>query len=479
MAQLNYSTATAFLFSLVGNLLVWLVKQLAKLIAKLVVVAVCHPRTSTALAVLSTLVLYVGWVAVVTVAGAALVLASTWKAAHAPSFEATVQTWVRTWWRRWWAYRRQWIEVFTRCELSVAYGEANHVPKLVKVSTTAYWDRLVVKAQAGQELQQFRDAAEKLRGSFGAERADVRELAPLTYGLNFMRRDPLLETVPATPIPDSLDGVDFRAVPIGRTEFEEPYTLSLLGGHTSGAGSTGAGKAGVEWNVLRGIAPAIAAGLVRLVGIDPKGIELRRGSPLFADGDYVGADENGVVALLQRLVGEMNEANEAAGQSGERDFEPRPGRPLTLIMIDEGAPLLRYWSRTARGKIEDALGLLLTQGRAAGFHILFLVQEPTKDTFTLRDLFTRRIALRLPTESHTDASLVEKAVDFGARCHEVSETTPGVFFSLEDGARSTIRARLGYVRDEDIDELVEYVTARRNVVQLDSRRPADPDSKAA
>nr|BAS19007.1 hypothetical protein [Couchioplanes caeruleus subsp. azureus] len=130
-------------------------------------------------------------------------------------------------------------------------------------------------------------------------------------------------------------------------------------------------------------------------------------------------------------------------------------------------------------KIEDLLGLLLTQGRAVGFHVLGSIQEPTKDTFTIRDLFTgRRMALRLPTESYTEAALIEKAVDFGAQCHQISDQQPGVLFSLEDGAKTTVRARLGYVQDHHIAELVEYVTTRRNVVPL-TRRPADPQTKAA
>ncbi len=468
-----------FLFDFVGKVLVWLVKMMTRLLWRLIVVAVCHPRTTASLVIMSTVVLYVGWLAIVTIAGALLVVASTWKAAHRSSFEDTLGRWVRTWWRRWYAYRRRWVKTLTRCQLAVEDDGEVHLPKLVTVTTTPYWDRLTVKAQVGQEFKDFRDGAERLRTAFGSARVNLREIAPALYGLDFMRRDPLIETVLATAIPATLAEVDFRRIPIGMDEFGDPYTMSLLGGTTCASGSIGAGKAGVEWNILRGIAPAIVAGLVRPIGIDPKLKELRQGCPsIFAEGDYAtGPDDT--VALLERVVADMQRDAERDGQEGERDFEPRPGHPLTVIYVDEGAPLTRYWPRATRSKIDGLLGLILTQGRAVGYTVVFLIQEPTKDTFTLRDLFTRRIALRLPTESHTDAALIEDAVDYGATCHQISESMPGVLFSLEDGARSVVRARLGYVENRHITELIEYVTSRRNVIDLDSRRAVETDSKAA
>ncbi|KHD76547.1 hypothetical protein [Actinoplanes utahensis] len=456
---------------MIGKILVWLVKQLARLLWRLLVIVVCHPRTTAAVAAMSTLVLYLGWVAVASMAGLLLVAASTWKAAHAASYEKVVGRWVRTWWRRWWAYRRQWVTVLTRCELGIHDGDDVHLPSLREVSTTRYWDRLIIRPAVGQELRDFEDATERLRTAFGARRATVREIAPQLYGLNFMRVDPLEELVPATPIPASVAEVDFRRIPIGVDEFGDPYYVSLLGGTLCASGSIGAGKASVEWNLLRGIAPATAAGLVRNVGIDPKVKELSQGRPtIFAEGDYAQEPEE-TVALLERLVADMK--RDAKRDGDERDFYPRPGRPLTVLYVDEGAPLTRYWPRAIRSRIDDLLGLLLTQGRAVGYTVVFLIQEPTKDTFTLRDLFTRRLAMRLPTESHTDAALIEDAVKYGATCHQISERTPGVLFSLEDGARSVVRARLGYVRNEDIRELVQYIETARNVIPLDSRRPGD------
>jgi S-DNA-T family DNA segregation ATPase FtsK/SpoIIIE len=481
MSKMTYhhSSFLGFLFDLVGTILVWLIKMLTRLLWRLIVIVVCHPRTTAAVTLGATLILHFGAALIATIAGVLLAAAATWKAAHGDSFEATVGTWVRTWWRRWYAYRRQWVKVCTRCELAVTDGDKVHLPRVSKVVTTRHWDRLTVRPQIGQELATFRDAGEKLRIAFGAQRAAVREISPTLFGLDFMRSDPFqVGTVPATPIPASVEEVDFRRIPIGVDEFGDPFCVSLLGGTMCGSGSIGAGKAGIEWNILRGIAPAIAAGLVRPIFIDPKIMELAQGHALVADDDYATGPED-TVALLEGVLADMKRDGARKGEQGERDFEPGPGRPLTVIFVDEGAPLVRYWPRSIRSKIDDLLGTILTQGRAVGYTVVFLIQEPTKDTFTLRDLFTRRLALRLPTESHTDAALIEDAVEYGAQAHRISESTPGVLFSLQDGARSITRARLGYVENHHIRELVEYVREARKVVSLDARRSADTEKAAA
>ncbi|MEV7014110.1 FtsK/SpoIIIE domain-containing protein [Streptosporangium sp. NPDC051022] len=456
-----------FLFSAIGRILVWLARQLARLIAWLTLQAVRHPRTTSTAGALAGGVAWLGWQLCATVAGGLFVALSTWKAAHPVTFENTVGTWTRSWWNKWWIYRRTWEKVLTRCDLTIqAKGEV-YLPKLKDVRSTPWWDHLTVEMPIGQSPKRYEheETADALRLGFKAERLVIKRLKPRLLELALMRRDPLLEPVPATAIPASVQAIDWKRIPVGRDEFGQPYTISLLGGHTAAAGSSGAGKASLEWNAMRAIAPAIAAGWVRLVFIDPKLMELAQAKAIVAPSDYA-AHEADVLELLQRLVGEMGERLADLGERGERDFEPGPDRPLTLICIDELAPLLSIWKRSTRDKIEDALRALLTQGRAGGFILLGAIQEPTKDVFQVRDLFTRRIALRLPNKSNTEAALIEDATDYGALSHEIPESLPGLLFSIESGARRAVRARFGHVRNEDVEELVAYVENARKVVQL-------------
>jgi S-DNA-T family DNA segregation ATPase FtsK/SpoIIIE len=460
-----------FLFDAIGKLLVALIKLLVKLLAFTVVQAFRHPRTVGGMAAVTAAMSFLGWQACVTGLAALMVSGSVWKQLHPASWNRTAGTWLRNWYRRWWSYRRVWVDTMVRCGLSVETPKGEtEVGRLVKVSTTPYWDRLRVRLAVGQELGDFRAAGERLRTAFQAERVAVCEIRPALVGVDVMHRDPFRHVpVPATALPANTAEVDFTAVPIGLTEFLEPLTVSVVGGHLAVAGTSGAGKASVAWNILRGLAPAIADGTVRPVFIDPKGQELRQGRALVATEDYASTDQD-TLDLLTRLAGEMAEVNSEAGAAGERDFVPSASRPLRLIFIDELAPLLAYWRRTLRDKIEDALGLLLTQGRSAGYILVGVIQEPTKDVFRIRDLFQRRLALRVPTEAHTDAALTDNAVDRGAEAHLIPENLPGVLYALEAGASAAVRARLGHVTNADIRALVEHVTALRSVTELDVHR---------
>jgi S-DNA-T family DNA segregation ATPase FtsK/SpoIIIE len=74
------------LFALLGLIIVWLVKQLAKLIAFVTLQMVKHWRTTLTLAALVAAVWWRGWVTVAIVLASALVLASIWRAAHPSTF---------------------------------------------------------------------------------------------------------------------------------------------------------------------------------------------------------------------------------------------------------------------------------------------------------------------------------------------------------------------------------------------------------
>lgn len=502
------------LFSVVGWVLVWVAKWAAKLLGKLglwgLTQVATHPRTSVSLGAVGGLVWLIGWQWVAGIVGMVLLTGSVWKAAHRASFEATVERWLRSWFRRWWAYRRRWENVMTRCGLAVEVGGETHLPKVKKVAAGRYWDRLQVKMQVGQDLSAYEDASEKLRVPFGVERIAVREIQPGLVGLDLMRRDPFRhERVPATAIPERVEDVDFTAIPVGLTEHLETFTESMVGGHRAAAGSPGAGKSSFIWNPLRGMAPAIAAGVVKPVFIDPKARELRQAISLVevgvfgcteweevegrnrggyapigkrrgmtADGRVFSGDyavtEQDTVMLLERIAEELSEANEAGAQAGERDFVPTRETPYRPIFIDELAPLLKYWGRSSRERIEAALGTILTMGRAAGYLVHGLIQEPTKDVFTMRELFARRVGYRLPTEDQTDSILTDRASDRGAECSSIPESLPGVAYAFREEEKKAKRVRYGHVTDADIAELVEFVEAMRTQLATVVALPVEP-----
>jgi DNA segregation ATPase FtsK/SpoIIIE, S-DNA-T family len=86
--------------------------------------------------------------------------------------------------------------------------------------------------------------------------------------------------------------IDLRRVWAGRTEYGQDWHLPLAGSasHTLTAGATGAGKNSVMWCPLVSIAPALRNGLVRVSGIDPKGMELAYGRRIFHRYAVTGTD---------------------------------------------------------------------------------------------------------------------------------------------------------------------------------------------
>ncbi|MEO6771106.1 MAG: hypothetical protein ABIO03_47155 [Umezawaea sp.] len=463
-----------FAFTVAGAIIVWAVKNIA---VSGIRQMVRHPRTSVGAAMIGSAVYLVGWEIVVGLFAVLFLGSSIWYSAHRASFERFLGEFARTWWRRWWTYSRVWSRVMRRCGLVVEDEDTRLVPRLKKVVSTVYWDTLTLATVEGQELADYQGAAQALRWAFKAQRVLIRETKPAGVDVELMRRDPFLDlVVPAASIPDSLAEVDFSSLHIGTDERFGDVRISLVGGHTAVVGLSGGGKAGVQWNVLRGLGPALVAGLVAPAFIDPKARELRQARAIVATEDYaVTAEET--IALLQRLVDQMNAVNVAQGDAGERDFTPSVETPLRPIFVDELAPLLSLWSRTERDKCTKLLQLLLTQGRAAGYIVIGSIQESTKDEFTIRDLFARRIGLRLPTESYTNAALAEDAVDRGAECHKIPESLPGVAFSLRAEDKVATRLRLGHVTTEDIRELVAYVLDGRSVTSLDSRRRSTHDTQ--
>jgi S-DNA-T family DNA segregation ATPase FtsK/SpoIIIE len=248
--------------------------------------------------------------------------------------------------------------------------------------------------------------------------------------------------------------VDVRRVWSGRTEYGQDWHVPLAGGHTLVVGSTGAGKNSVMWCPLVSIAPAIRDGLVRVSGIDPKGMELAYGRRIFHRYAVTGTD---ALAVLDELVVAMDaRKSEFAGQV--RSVPISREHPLELLEFDEIGALTRYTDRKTRDAITEKAALLTTQGRALGFTVRGYVQEPTKDTVPVRELFPRRICLRVAAKSHVGMVLGEQAYERGAWANRINESEAGTGYVFGEGIREPLRIRAGWVPDETIKQLETFVT---------------------
>ncbi|WP_322788473.1 FtsK/SpoIIIE domain-containing protein [Allokutzneria albata] len=369
---------------------------------------------------------------------------------------------IRTEWRRVVVYAWQWRTVMRLSDLTKSVRGAEFRPKLGRVRSDGWRDRVRVRMVKGQAPEQWELRASGLAHAFGASSCRVRVRKPGRLELDLVHRDPLVRPVGVPELPPVEATVDLKRLVIGVAETGRSLTLRLQGNHVLVVGSTGAGKGSVMWSLIWALAPAIKSGLVRLVGIDPKGgMELGQAPELFDRVVYSNGGE--AVELLEQLA---EQVKERAGKyrGWLRSWSPKSGDPFTLLVVDELADVIAYQSdKNLRERAARAVQTIASQGRAPGFAVLGLVQDPRKEVVSFRHLFGTKLALRLDEPAQVDMVLGEGVRQRGATAHEISENTPGVVWVKVDGRKEPVRARAFHVTDADLDRLVSYVTGREAV----------------
>ncbi|WP_328606256.1 FtsK/SpoIIIE domain-containing protein [Amycolatopsis sp. NBC_00345] len=480
--------AAAFVFVAICWLLkavVWRGKQVAT-----------RWRTSLALLALGAWWYWIGWVWLVIGAAVLGVSLTAWRLIDVASFEYYAGRRLRSWWLRWATYGRKLPGWLHACGLSVSDGTlplevtvnlvgrrrravsrsntraAVAIPRILGVRSGPSWDEVRLELVPGQKPEDFDEAARTLATARKVTRCQVRELEPNVVSLDFMRRDLLASAVSCLPLPDlvAVDraGVDLRKAYAGRTEYGQDWRVPLVGpgAHCLVAGATGAGKNSVMWSPLISVAPAIRSGVVRVSGIDPKGMELAYGRGIFARYAVTGAE---VLALLDELLAEL-ERRKAEFAGKVREVPISTLWPLELLEFDEIGALTRYTDRKTREQIVEKIAILNTQGRALGFTVRGYVQEPTKDTVPVRELFPRRVCLRVTSKTHVGMVLGDGAYERGAWASRIPESAAGTGYVWGEGVREPLRVRAGWVPDETVKALETYVTnGGAHIVDLSAR----------
>jgi DNA segregation ATPase FtsK/SpoIIIE, S-DNA-T family len=416
---------------------------------------------------------------VLTVGVVAAVLAG-WRLVDLVSFDAWAGRYLRAWWLRWTVYAPKLPDWLHACGLGVKQDAVPVVvavtplvravrrnrqqvkaqpPTVLGVRSGASWDEVRLRLVPGQKPEDFDQAARALACARGVARCQVRELTPNMVSIDFQRRNLLADPV-ACPDLTTLAGVaggavDLRRVFAGRTEYGQDWHVPLTGSasHTLTAGASGAGKNSVMWCPLVSIAPAIRDGLVRVSGIDPKGMELAYGRRIFHRYAVTGTEALGV---LDELI-EVMQARKAEFAGRVRAVAISREHPLELLEFDEIGALTRYTDRKTREAITERVALLTTQGRALGVTVRGYVQEPTKDTVPVRELFPRRICLRVTAKSHVGMVLGDGAYERGAWANRITEAEAGVGYVFGEGIREPLRVRAGWVSDQTIKHLEAFV----------------------
>jgi S-DNA-T family DNA segregation ATPase FtsK/SpoIIIE len=302
----------------------------------------------------------------------------------------------------------------------------------------------------GQIPDDFAKASERLAHTFGVRQ--VKAMPGPSFGtvvLVLLRDDALHRTV----APLAITGVpDFTAVPMGVQEDGGLYLLRLFGTQVLVVGATGSGKGSVIWSLVRALAGGVGTGLVQLWGLDPKGgMELGIGRPMFAE--FASREFAEMASLLEQAASRAKDR--AARLAGEtRQHQPTFAEPLIVLVIDELANLTAYLTdRHLKDRIKAALGIVLTQGRAVGVHVLAAIQDPRKEVLPARGLFPTRIGLRLSEPAEVDMVLGDGMRDRGALCDRIPQTTPGVGYVALEGDPTPMRVRFSFLDDDEIRDM--------------------------
>ena len=453
---------------------VWMiaVAQLARLLWRVARFIARHPVVSLITAAVIAAWHYLGWSGPVAIVLVVAATAVAWRRFWPASWSRLVASPMRGRHRRW-RYQQNWVQVMTVARLVVASRSHLLVPVLGPVASTGCTDRLLVRMVAGQSPDDYGKHAVNIAHGLGALTCRIRTAPPGHVVVELVRRDVLTAIIPALPVPGHCD---LRAIPVGRREDGQPWTVRLHGTHVLLAGSTGAGKASLLWGVIRGILPALRDGTATLVGADPKGMELAYGRPLFEEFGRYESDPAAITALLEDAVTDMQ--HRAALLAGKhRDHTPTTGHPFVLVVIDEAAFLTAYQpDRKLRERTLAALATLTTQGRAVGYCVLAALQDPRKDVLTIRNLFPDRIAMRLDEPEQVDMVLGDGTRDRGALADQISsDPTAGAgiaYVRLADDP-DPVRVRAAWISDPDITAMCrDYAPARPPLAAIEAGEAA-------
>jgi S-DNA-T family DNA segregation ATPase FtsK/SpoIIIE len=359
-------------------------------------------------------------------------------------------------------------------KLAVSFDAHTVIPVLKRVRCRAGTDIVLVRMVTGQIPDDFAKVSERLAHTFGVRQ--VKAMPGPSFGtvvLVLLRGDPLTKLVPPQAVTAA---PDFTALPVALQEDGGTYLLRLFGTQILVVGATGSGKGSVIWSIVRALAGGVGTGLVQLWGLDPKGgMELGIGRPLFAR--FASRDFAEMASLIEQAAAVAQDR--AARLAGDvRQHTPTTAEPLIVLVIDELANLTAYLTdRQLKDRIKAALGIVLTQGRAVGVHVVAAIQDPRKEVLPARGLFPTRIGLRLSEPAEVDMVLGDGMRDRGALADRIAQTSPGVGYVVLEGDPTPMRVRFPYLYDDEIRDMARTY-GRLRVIDGDTTTGRTEDGAA-
>lgn len=234
------------------------------------------------------------------------------------------------------------------------------------------------------------------------------------------------------------------------------------------AGATGSGKSVCINTIIVSILLNAKPDQIKLLMVDPKKVELTPYTRLPHMLAPVITEPQGAAAALKWLVKEMEVRYEILKLLGVRNIdtfnkrtiqpeveatlerEIPPHMPYIVCIIDELADLMMVASQD----IETPIARIAQMARAVGIHLILATQRPSREVITglIKANFPTRIAFKVASRVNSQIILD----DVGAE----SLLGNGDLLFLPPGSSHLIRAQGAFVRDEDIQKLIQTICSQ-------------------
>ena len=257
------------------------------------------------------------------------------------------------------------------------------------------------------------------------------------------------------------------------------------------AGATGSGKSVCINTLVMSILMNASPDDIKLVMVDPKKVELTQYSNLPHMLAPVITEPHGAYAALQWLVKEMHNRydilknlslrniasfnnRKMTKKEKELDMEIPEKLPLIVAIFDEFADLMMVSS----ADLETPIARIAQMARAVGIHLILATQRPSREVITgiIKANFPSRIAFKVSSRINSQIILDEVGAE--------SLLGNGDLLFLPPGSSSVIRAQGAYIRDEDINKVIDYICGKYPpnylIPSFDAmKKVEDPKSKDA
>jgi FtsK/SpoIIIE family len=347
----------------------------------------------------------------------------------------------------WWAHRRRRARVRVERTLAawpeIAQAVGLSGSRVMSAVVDVWGWRARFALARGQTIQDVINKVPAIESGLGTYRGAVRISATPDdlanrFELRVLNTDPHADAIswPGASVASITEPID-----LGPFEDATPARVLLLRRHGLVGGVSGSGKSG-GLNVLIGNLTACADAVIWAIDLK-RGMELGPWSSCIARLATTPAE---VRALLADAVAILEARAAFLAATGQRVWQPSPGMPALMIIVDEYAEL----AETTADATGDA-DSIARRGRAVAVTLIAATQRPTQKAMgqgALRSQMDVRICFRVRERKDVDLILGQGMLTAGWHAHTLN--APGKFLISAPEHDTPRRARAYLLTDQAV-----------------------------